>query len=279
MAKKSQEGQLETAPEIQVDTPEIEEVEPQAPQEPQTPDVPEKWKGKSVMDVAKSYEELEQKLGNQANELGELRNTVSNYDRLVQQYYASQQRPQAGYGQPQAPSPSIEFDYDKPVDSVKRVIQQELAAVEQKRQYEDLQRTAKDAYANFEEGKRHMGKNKKLFEGIEGQVADNIRQIFLSSGGNIPPSKLRDPESWELIARNIRFQRGEYDRITPPKTSPASPTYTESPDAVRRTPEEKTPINFSDADRNMLRYFQKEGYVQNEEEVAELMRKEREMKE
>lgn len=36
-------------------------------------EIPEKFKGKSAVDIAKSYEELERKLGSQANELGELR--------------------------------------------------------------------------------------------------------------------------------------------------------------------------------------------------------------
>lgn len=42
-------------------------------------DLPEKYKGKSVADVAKMHSELEQRFGQQGNEVGELRRTLDQY--------------------------------------------------------------------------------------------------------------------------------------------------------------------------------------------------------
>lgn len=62
--------------------------QPEQPPEPQptaeqpaAEDLPEKFRGKSPADIAKAYQELETRLGRQANEIGELRKTHDEFIR------------------------------------------------------------------------------------------------------------------------------------------------------------------------------------------------------
>ena len=80
--------------------------------------VPDKFKDKSIEDVSKSYEELEKKLGRQAQELGDTRKLA---DDLLRQELEKNKQTQA----PQQDQPT-EFDYDNPLESVRKMIQQEL---------------------------------------------------------------------------------------------------------------------------------------------------------
>lgn len=59
----------------------------QPPQGSDTPadELPEKFKGKSAADIAKAYHQLEQRLGMQANEIGELRRTHDEFIRSALQ--------------------------------------------------------------------------------------------------------------------------------------------------------------------------------------------------
>ena len=88
--------------------------------------VPDKFKDKSVEDVAKSYEELEKKLGRQAKELGDTRKLAD--DLLRQELDKNKQTSAQELEEP------TEFDYDNPLESVKKVIQQELAPVREQLQ-------------------------------------------------------------------------------------------------------------------------------------------------
>jgi len=56
------------------ETPETLEAESETQEEsPTTPDIPDKFSGKSVEDIVKSYQNLEQELGRKSQEIGELR--------------------------------------------------------------------------------------------------------------------------------------------------------------------------------------------------------------
>jgi hypothetical protein len=89
-------------------------------------EVPDKFKDKSIADVSKSYEELEKKLGRQAKELGDTRKLAD--DLLRQELDKNKQTSAQDTEEP------TEFDYDNPLESVKKVIQQELAPVREQLQ-------------------------------------------------------------------------------------------------------------------------------------------------
>ena len=84
-------------------------------------EVPDKFKDKSIQDVSKSYEELEKKLGRQAQELGDTRKLA---DDLLRQELDKNRQTQA-----QQQEQPKEFDYDNPLESVRKMIQQELGPV------------------------------------------------------------------------------------------------------------------------------------------------------
>lgn len=82
-------------------------------------DLPEKYKGKSAAELARMHQNLEQLMGKQSSEVGELRKAVDN---LVQQNLTSQQ-------QPAATAPETEFDdsefFTNPAEAVRKLIAQD----------------------------------------------------------------------------------------------------------------------------------------------------------
>ena len=100
-------------------------VEPEQSKETEY-EIPDKFKDKSVQDISKSYQELEKKLGRQAKELGDTRKLAD--DLLRQELDKNQQTSAQNIEEP------TEFDYDNPLESVKKVIQQELAPVREQLQ-------------------------------------------------------------------------------------------------------------------------------------------------
>ena len=70
---------------------EAEEVEVEQPQASED-DLPEKYRGKSASEIATMHRELEQRLGQQSQEVGELRKA---FDEMVKQSIAAQQAPSA----------------------------------------------------------------------------------------------------------------------------------------------------------------------------------------
>mgnify|MGYP007063680417 CR=1 FL=1 len=102
---------------------ELEEQQVAAEPENKEPEyeVPDKFKDKSIQDVSKSYEELEKKLGRQAQELGDTRKLA---DDLLRQELEKNRQTQA-----QQEEQPKEFDYDNPLESVRKMIQQELRPV------------------------------------------------------------------------------------------------------------------------------------------------------
>ena len=104
------------APELAPAEP-VEEAPVEEPEEHE--DLPEKYKGKSAAELARMHQNLEQLMGKQSSEVGELRKAVDN---LVQQSLASQQ-------QQAATAPETEFDdsefFTNPAEAVRKLIAQD----------------------------------------------------------------------------------------------------------------------------------------------------------
>lgn len=89
----------------------------------QTYEIPDKFKGKSLEDVVKSYVELESKVGSQGQELGELR-------KLADQFIQTPTAPQYGQaGSRYDATQDIDFDSLDEPDKVKAVLERELSPV------------------------------------------------------------------------------------------------------------------------------------------------------
>ena len=76
--------------------------------------IPDKFQGKSLEEVVKSYVELESKVGSQGQELGELRKLA---DQFIQQPTYTRQEP----------TQTIDFDSLEEPDKVKAILERELA--------------------------------------------------------------------------------------------------------------------------------------------------------
>ena len=81
-----------------------------APVVEQVPNIPEKFRGKSVEDIVKSYQELESQLGKQGSELGDLRKLADNF--ILSQ-------------QPRKP-PADEDVFHEPESDVRKLVEREL---------------------------------------------------------------------------------------------------------------------------------------------------------
>jgi hypothetical protein len=78
--------------ELPTETPEVPEPEPEPEAaEPEENDLPEKYQGKSASDIARMHQELEKRLGQQSQEVGELRR---HFDSFVQDSISKQSAPE-----------------------------------------------------------------------------------------------------------------------------------------------------------------------------------------
>jgi hypothetical protein len=98
---------------------EIDEAGAASEQRQQEEQVPERFRGKSVIDVAKSYAELEASFGRQANELGTLRKTVDNLVELQ-----TRSTPTAEPATEKKPV-TVDELYDNADAAVRRVVKEE----------------------------------------------------------------------------------------------------------------------------------------------------------
>jgi len=116
---------------------------------PDSIELPEKFQGKSMEDIIKSYQELEKEFGRKNNELGELRKLT---DSILQQQLSA---PQSA-SQFETPDPEIEFDdlINQPKEVIRTVletdpeiqaIKQELAAVKRNESLARLREQHPDA--------------------------------------------------------------------------------------------------------------------------------------
>ena len=104
---------------VDLDAPIVEDTQTEEPvgeeiSEPQY-EIPQKFQGKSVEDVAKSYEELERELGRKGNEIGELRKLT---DQLLQLQVAEK----AEAGQVAQPEPVKPIDFDSLVENPEQTL-------------------------------------------------------------------------------------------------------------------------------------------------------------
>ena len=89
-------------------------------------ELPEKFQGKSIEDIAKSYSNLEQQYGKQGNELGELRKLA---DSLIQKNLQESQT--------QSPADVIEQELSdedfvlNPVEAVRKVVEESLKPIKE----------------------------------------------------------------------------------------------------------------------------------------------------
>jgi len=180
---------------------------------------------------------LEGQLGKQAEEVGQLRNTAEYWRQQVSQQQAYQpnqwemQSPYNPYGYPQQKPITDESFLTEPVQTVQRLMADGLSRIEANRQRDVMIQRQQDAAGSVMEGFATAQRiNPEVFKGIENEVRNTMGAWVFQ--GSVLPYNARNPENWELLAKVIHMQKGQYDRITPKKTTPPNPVSGQSPNRV-----------------------------------------------
>jgi hypothetical protein len=230
----------------------VPEAAPTTEPTPQAPVLPEKFVGKSAEEIASAYMEIEREKGRLAQEVGELR---------ARPQYVPQPIP---YYPPQ-PTPMPEFDYGKPEESVARIVEARLERERMDRAQYEVGRQETDAQLNYGAGRdAALRSNPRLYEGIEPMVEQAMQVAYRQFG--LHPSLLRDPKTWDRVAANIRWERGEVDRLQRPSVQPPNPSHSATPNLTRNA---RAGVELDDDARRLAKEF-----GLSEQEAREIIEKE-----
>jgi len=259
----------------QVNTPvQADNVDPaQTASDSQTQD---KYSGKSVEELKHMHSELEGKLGQQSNELGELRQAVQ-----YQQQYL-QQATQPGQSQVEPDRTQVELTdetfYDKPLASTKKVVEDVVGQkLGQFMQVQEEQR----ANVSFEQGfNQALNKEPDKFKGNEAAVRQLVEYQYRQMKNQNPylqPEILSQPQIWDAALAAAKVGSGEY-QIVPKGYSPTpqamQPTGTEIPGSnMPQTNFDDGSFRIDEQTREMMK-----GFDLSEKEARELVKAEREGK-
>lgn len=233
---------------------------PQGVQEPQAqefggapPSIPEKFQGKSAEEIAQSYQELERKFGEQAQELGDLRSRVPTmpYPQPPQGYQPQYGYPPQGQGYPQGPQyqtpegPRLpeKIDWENPIGSIAQVVQALVAPVLTNYQQNTAMGLKDIAFENAK------AKDPALFEGVESNVRGFMDSMIQQNV--LKPENALNPETWRMAAWQLQGMKSGYKpRPAGPPLQPVQSVRTETPGA--RPPYYGTPLpSLSEKDRKM----------------------------
>jgi len=241
----------------------------------------------------KTAEELQEILGEQEKAMGKLSEKVDQFKGDMDYWRTrsdSMDRDKQLYGQTtpqtvaqptqQATVQAPQFNWEKPVESVSGVVDQRLAEERKIYAQDQINRVVDEGKVAFNVGfDAAMRSNPRLFEGKEFQreIADFMMGYYAPfAQKGIPVAHyLNNPKVWIKAAQSKRLDRDEYDKIQPERIDPVSPTGTQIPDQAKpQSPEEK-PVDLSPGAKHMVSWFKEKGYVEGEEEAAEMVREER----
>jgi hypothetical protein len=230
---------------------------PQQVQEPQgqeplggEPSFPEKFQGKSAEEIAQAYVELERKLGEQAQELGDLRQRVPTmpYPAPPQGYQPQgYYPPPPGYpvGAPvqQAPREPLKMNWENPVDTIAQVVRQEVLPLITGYQQNAARGMQDIAFENAK------AKDPALFDGVEPNVKAFMDNMI--NQGVLRPDSALSPETWRMAAWQMQGMKSGY------KPRPAGPPLQPIPSVRTETPGSRPPYvgpsgpPLGEADRRM----------------------------
>lgn len=187
--------------EMQEDTTDtVEEAPVETPEE----EIPEKFKGKSITDVVRMYQEAEKQLGRQGQEIGEARKSLEQYQTVMDQYIASQTQ---GNQQPQQTEESevdeVDFfsDPDSAVEAkvrkmlenspdiqsarqLKAEITQQAALAELSKTHPDWQTITKDSgFAEWVQGSRFRMELASKADKYDYEAANDLFTMYKERAG------------------------------------------------------------------------------------------------
>jgi hypothetical protein len=270
MAEDEKSGQQVESP----DKPDNEEAQPAQEGDAQESQlqIPEKFRGKSLKDVVRAYQEVETEKGRLASEVGKLREGVSYYEQYLQNLAGQMQQNQA------KPDASQDRDTDtdendffsNPEKIIKRVIDEKFG------EYEKVQRGRRESDL-FEQGfKQAVAENPELFNGIENEVRNTVKNYYQGvkqANPYVDERILSDPNTWRTAGMTFHIAQGNYSKVVPkdfkiPISAPQGGMGTETPGGGSQETESTPSVNFDESARAFL------GKAKvSEKKAAELMKK------
>ncbi len=261
---------LDTEPTVQ--TPEPDVVPEPKPKEPPEPDVPKEFKGKTSAELIKMVTDTQKELGGKAKEIGDLRNNLAYSDQLRE---LAMQRAREGSQPTQQPQePQVDWNFEKPIESVEQIVDRKLGQRERMRQQYDLQRTQSEAKSNYAEGRNlAMKRNPALYEGIEREAEDAVYEGY--QRGHAKLHDLRNPDSWDIVAKMIHLRDNKIDRLQPTAIKPVETVGGELPTPAPPGTTEKPFTGLDYTDRDVQKMMDQYGLTK--EDAEEIIRKNRKL--
>ncbi len=208
--------------------------------------LPEKFKGKTPSDIARAYEELESKLGQQGQMLGQMQQQLTYFQSIAQQQQALRETREAPAI---PPPPATKWDWDKPEESARQTVREEIAPVVRQMQYQTAQMMA--GYAR----EQAKAANPGLFNGVENEVNNVIDQGIRS--GWLRPENVANPETWRMAAWQVQGMKAAYNPASfasvPRSPNPMNPVGTETPQGFRTPNYQTNNVALDDKSREMIR--------------------------
>ena len=245
-----------------------------APKEEQPTETPQegKFAGKSAVEIATAYEELEKKIGTQGQELGQLKSTNEQLMTYLQQVAQQQptQRPPEPTEQP------TRWDWDNPRESTASVAKVEVGK-ELDKKFGEFYRVIRTQQAQTASGFAKMVAKQQyphLFDGGTEAEVDTFMQNALRSG-TVDPANVEKPEMWASMAYVIK---GFKQNFNPQGTvSPVSPQYGETPAGARGrvVEDEGEPLDLAPEHLEAIRKVAKDTGGKEEEILKEFKQEQR----
>lgn len=219
-------------------------------QEPGQKEVPENFKGKSPEELEKVasdrveyLQKLQSEISQASSQKKELEQQLQYFQNMAAYYQQQQQQPgQSQEQQGQTPYPETaeelkNFDWENPAASIKKIVDGRVDQVVTQYQQRQAQANYQKSTRAFEDMRQKFSKsNPKLFKGIENDVVQTVGNLFYqrAQNGEDVSSDLKNPKTWETVAKMIKVDRNDFDGLMPDKnTTPIPGSETESPKATR----------------------------------------------
>jgi hypothetical protein len=193
-------------------------------------DIPEQWRNLDKRGMSKVFRDKDSHIGKLQEEK---RRAEAEASRLAGRLEALEGQVQTmSSRQPETKEEVFEFDYDKPGESIDKLVDRKIAqrekhsiAQQQKTLYDRCSRAHQDGLSAA------IARNPKLFEGIEAEVGNDVFAAFnpYVMSGNDLSDELRKPETWTKVARYKRLERNELDYLKSNTIEPVSSDLTERP--------------------------------------------------
>lgn len=189
-----------------------EEVEQEAIQEPEAPELPKKFQGKSSVEIAEAYENLEKELGRKGQEIGELRKLTDSY---LQSQISSQ-------SQQTTTSEPADF-YDNPEEAVRQIIdnhprfrefseqtqqqQAALTAQQLEKAHPDFQEVISDG--GFQEWINGSKVRQRLYKEADSYDFDAANELLTTWKERQMISKTKEVNESKKTKRDVAMKTGE----------------------------------------------------------------------